>query len=147
MFSSMDWSPIGQAWTWLLRSFAEVALFGEALSIRRPLKREAGTTTDDPHHPARTLPFNLYTIYGVIASIRRYILRLLMQKTQNYRFRTWLFSKKSPNSTAWQVETSRFSRILLLLCESFCLRAVQVALPFGPSRLVLRRLLEGGRLP
>jgi len=30
-----------------------------------------------------TLPFNVYTIYGVIAFINRYILRLLMQKAQN----------------------------------------------------------------
>mgnify|MGYP001437111975 CR=1 FL=1 len=76
----MDWSPKGPALSPLLRSFAEGVLLEDALSTLRPLKKEAGTTTDDPHHPARTLPFNVYTIDGVIASINRYILRLLMRK-------------------------------------------------------------------
>ena len=63
--------------------FAEVELLEDALSTLQPLQREAGTTTDDPHHPARTLLSNVYTISRVIASINRYILRLLMQKAQN----------------------------------------------------------------
>lgn len=79
----MDWSPTGPTWSRLLRLFAEGVLLEDGLSTWQPLEREAGTTTDDPHHPARTLPFNVYTIYGVIASINRYILRLLMQKAQN----------------------------------------------------------------
>ena len=83
MFVSMDSSPTGPACSQLLRMFAEVELLEDALSTLQPLQREAGTTTDDPHHPARTLLSNVYTIYGVIASINRYILRLLMQKAQN----------------------------------------------------------------
>ena len=79
----MDWSPTGPTWSRLLRLFAEGVLLEDGLSTWQPLEREAGTTTDDPHHPARTLPFNVYTICGVFASINRYILRLLMQKAQN----------------------------------------------------------------
>jgi len=99
----MGWSPTGPTWSRLPRSFAEGVLLEDALSTWRPLKREAGTTTDDPHHPARTLPVNVYTIYGVIASINRYILRLLMQKPDIVQFRKWLLPKKSLNSAAWQV--------------------------------------------
>ena len=79
----MDWWPTGPACSPLLRAFSAGVLLEDALSTLQPLEREAGTTTDDPHHPARTLPDNVYTIYGVIASINRYILRLLMQKAQN----------------------------------------------------------------
>ena len=49
----MDWSPTGPTWTRLLRLFAEGVLLEDGLSTWQPLKREAGTTTDDPHHPAR----------------------------------------------------------------------------------------------
>ena len=84
-FVARDWSPIDPIEKPILQSFVEGVLFEDALSTWRPFKEEAGTTTDDPHHPARTLPVNVYTIYGVIASINRYILRLLMQKAQNYR--------------------------------------------------------------
>ncbi len=79
----MDLWPTGPAWSQLLRTFAEVEFLEDALSTLQPLQREAGKTTDDPHHPARTLLSNVYTIYGVFASINRYILRLLMQKAQN----------------------------------------------------------------
>ena len=92
----MDWSPTGPAWSPLLRSCTEGVLLEDALSSWQPLKREAGTTTDDPHHPARTLPNNVYTIYGVIASINRYILRLLMQKAQNCPVEDVLVSEEKP---------------------------------------------------
>ena len=102
----MDSSPRGPAWSQLLRMFAEVELLEDALSTLQPLQREAGTTTDDPHHPARTLLSNVYTIYGVIASINRYILSFLMQKARECLILGNFFLKKSSNSSAWQEEAS-----------------------------------------
>ena len=43
-----------------------------------------------------TLPFNVYTIYGVIASINRYILWLLMQKAQNCPAEDVVVSEEKP---------------------------------------------------
>ena len=80
MHVSMDWLPTGPACLRLHRSFSADELFVDALSPLQTLQREAGKPTDDPHHPARTLPDNVYTICGVNASINRYMLRLLMQK-------------------------------------------------------------------
>ena len=83
MTFARGWSPTDRAWTRIHPGFVAGELFADALSTWRTLEKEAGTTTDDPHHPTRTLPDNVYTIYGVVASINRYILRLLMQKAQN----------------------------------------------------------------
>ena len=80
MHVSMDWLPTGPACLRLHRSFSADGSFVDALSQLQTLQREAGKPTDDPHHPARTLPDSVYTICGVIASINRYMLRLLMQK-------------------------------------------------------------------
>ena len=77
---SMGSSPTDRAWNQRRPVFVEGVLSADAQSTKSPLKKGAGITTDDPHHPARTLPFNVYTIYGVVASINRYILRLSMQK-------------------------------------------------------------------
>ena len=80
MHVSMDWLPTGPACLRLHRTFSADGSFVDALSPLQTLQREAGNPTDDPHHPALTLPDNVYTICGVIASINRYMLRLLMQK-------------------------------------------------------------------
>ena len=80
---SMDSLPTDPIWSRHHQGSVEGVLSVDAQSTKTAPERGAGTTTDDPHHPARTLPVNVYTIYGVIASINRYILRLLMQKAQN----------------------------------------------------------------
>jgi hypothetical protein len=107
-------------------------LFADALSTWRTLEKEAGTTTDDPHHPARTLPDNVYTIYGVVASINRYILRLLMQKARILSGPVMSTSKEKPERSCLARAGFRISWIRLLLCASFCPPAVQAELPFAP---------------
>ena len=80
MIVSMDLLPTGPAWNRHLQVFAEGGLFVDAQSTKTAPEKGAGATTDDPHHPAQALPFNVYTICGVVASINRYILGLSMQK-------------------------------------------------------------------
>tara|TARA_Y100000589_G_scaffold147439_1_gene141011 strand:- start:689 stop:934 length:246 start_codon:yes stop_codon:yes gene_type:complete len=77
---SMDSSPTDPIWNRHHQVNVEGVLSVDAQSTKTPPDKGAGITTDDPHHPARTLPFNIYTICGVVASINRYILRLAMQK-------------------------------------------------------------------
>ena len=102
---SMDSLPTDPIWSRHHQGSVEGVLSVDAQSTKTAPEKEAGATTDDPHHPAQALPFNVYTICGVVASINRYILRLLMQKPDIVQFRKWLLPKKSLNSSAWQVET------------------------------------------
>ena len=77
-----DWSPKDPVGLKRRRRCAGDVWIGGALSLGDSPTKGAGKTTDDPHHPARALPANVYTICGVFAFIKRYILGLFMKKAR-----------------------------------------------------------------